>query len=97
MAQGWLRKAVCKSIALEQVREGCKYVHNTYNGQFDWFMRIDDDGFVIMENLMLFLHQRDPTKPGSCDSMKTPNDAISQKCTACITKFWTAMWEQAPD
>jgi glycoprotein-N-acetylgalactosamine 3-beta-galactosyltransferase len=45
------------------VRQGVKYVHRVHRGQFDWFMRIDDDGYVIMENLIMFLRTRDPTRP----------------------------------
>ena len=26
-----------------QVRQGVKYVHRVHRGQFDWFMRIDDE------------------------------------------------------
>ena len=45
------------------MRAGVQYVHKYHNGTFDWFMRIDDDGYVIMENLIMFLRRRDPNAP----------------------------------
>jgi len=41
------------------------YVHRMYSGQFDWFMRADDDSFIVMENLHLFLHDKEPTLKGT--------------------------------
>ena len=32
-------------------------------GKYDWFVRIDDDGFINLENLYRFLSSLDPTRP----------------------------------
>jgi hypothetical protein len=47
----------------EQVQLGVDYVRRVHSGQFDWFMRIDDDSYVIMENLIMFLLTRNTTAP----------------------------------
>ncbi len=47
----------------EQVQLGTDYVRRVHSGQFDWFMRVDDDAFVIMENLIMFLRTRNTTAP----------------------------------
>jgi hypothetical protein len=44
-----------------QVQMGIDYVRRVHSGQFDWFMRIDDDAYVIFENLIMFLRTRQPT------------------------------------
>jgi glycoprotein-N-acetylgalactosamine 3-beta-galactosyltransferase len=46
-----------------QVQQGIDYVRRVHAGQFDWFMRIDDDAYVIMENLIMFLRTRRPSAP----------------------------------
>ncbi len=52
--------------ALVQVQLGIEYVRRVHAGQFDWFMRVDDDAYVIFENLIMFLRTRDPTAPELC-------------------------------
>ena len=39
-----------------------RYVYKHYFDDFDWFMRTDDDSYVIMENLRYFLSQQDTHK-----------------------------------
>ena len=40
-----------------------RYVYEHYFNDYDWFMRVDDDGFVIMENLRYFLSGQDTKSP----------------------------------
>nr|XP_017092346.2 glycoprotein-N-acetylgalactosamine 3-beta-galactosyltransferase 1 [Drosophila bipectinata] len=46
-----------------KVRTGMSYVHEHYLNEFDWFLKADDDTYVIMENLRLFLYPYDPESP----------------------------------
>ena len=39
-----------------------RYVYKHYFDDFDWFMRTDDDSYVIMENLRYFLSMQDTNK-----------------------------------
>lgn len=36
-------------------RKSLEYIYDTYRDDYDWFYKADDDAFVIMENLKLFL------------------------------------------
>lgn len=40
-----------------------KFIHDHFIDQFDWFMRADDDVFVDVEKLEIFLRQLDPSRP----------------------------------
>ncbi len=62
------------SIALENVKEGrdylwaktreaFKYVYKHHFDEADWFMKADDDTFVIVENLRFMLKEYDPSSP----------------------------------
>ena len=39
-----------------------RYVYKHHFDDFDWFMRTDDDSYVIMENLRYFLSAQDTNK-----------------------------------
>ncbi|EDV94074.1 glycoprotein-N-acetylgalactosamine 3-beta-galactosyltransferase 1 [Drosophila grimshawi] len=46
-----------------KTREGFRHVWHTYGEQFDWFLKADDDTYVIMENLRHMLSAYDPNMP----------------------------------
>lgn len=39
------------------------YVYETYGQEYDWFLKADDDTYVIVENLRRLLQPLDPDKP----------------------------------
>ncbi|XP_071101942.1 glycoprotein-N-acetylgalactosamine 3-beta-galactosyltransferase 1-like [Haliotis cracherodii] len=43
--------------------QGFKYVYDHYYDQADWFMKCDDDTYVIVENLRYFLSTRNTSEP----------------------------------
>ena len=61
----------------QKVVQGIRFVHEQYMNEFDWLLRADDDTFMIMENLALFLSTKDATAPGRLllcrgDQKRTP-------------------------
>jgi len=46
-----------------KLKGGLKYVYEKYGKEYDWFIRNDDDAFVMMENLRYLLLSHDPQKP----------------------------------
>ncbi|KAH8298641.1 hypothetical protein KR018_005658 [Drosophila ironensis] len=43
-----------------KVRKAMEYVYKNYGEDYDWFLKADDDTYVIMENLRYFLYPYDP-------------------------------------
>ena len=46
-----------------KVREGFKYAFRNHLDDFDWFLRVDDDSYVVMENLRYALSGFSPEQP----------------------------------
>ena len=40
-----------------------RYVYKHYFKEFDWFLKTDDDAYIIMENLLYFLSSHDTNQP----------------------------------
>lgn len=46
-----------------KVRLALSIAYNTFNDEFDWVLKADDDTYVIMENLRHILAKEEPTQP----------------------------------
>ncbi|XP_030377757.1 glycoprotein-N-acetylgalactosamine 3-beta-galactosyltransferase 1-like [Scaptodrosophila lebanonensis] len=67
------------SNSWSQTRESLRHVYDNYFGEFDWFLKADDDTYVVMENLRAFLYAYTPSKPiyfGTILNWKDSNNLI---------------------
>ncbi|XP_005092719.1 glycoprotein-N-acetylgalactosamine 3-beta-galactosyltransferase 1 [Aplysia californica] len=46
-----------------KTKEGFKYVYEHHFNDADWFMKLDDDSYMIVENLRYFLRDKNPNEP----------------------------------
>ncbi|XP_002028359.2 glycoprotein-N-acetylgalactosamine 3-beta-galactosyltransferase 1 [Drosophila persimilis] len=46
-----------------KTREGFRHIWQEYGQDFDWYLKADDDTYVIMENMQYLLSAYDPTTP----------------------------------
>ncbi|XP_054744306.1 glycoprotein-N-acetylgalactosamine 3-beta-galactosyltransferase 1-like [Anastrepha obliqua] len=46
-----------------KIRQGFSYIYAQYYAQYDWFLKADDDTYVIMENLRYSLYAYQPETP----------------------------------
>ncbi|KAL5113086.1 Glycoprotein-N-acetylgalactosamine 3-beta-galactosyltransferase 1 [Taenia crassiceps] len=52
-----------RSVLWEKIRQAMIYIYRTSLNDYDFFMKTDDDTYVIVENLRFFLSNRDPNIP----------------------------------
>uniref|UniRef100_A0A7E4V6X6 N-acetylgalactosaminide beta-1,3-galactosyltransferase n=1 Tax=Panagrellus redivivus TaxID=6233 RepID=A0A7E4V6X6_PANRE len=45
----------------EKIRHILQFVHQTTYGKYDWYLRADDDAFVVVENARKLVSRMDPT------------------------------------
>uniref|UniRef100_A0A1I7YHH2 N-acetylgalactosaminide beta-1,3-galactosyltransferase n=1 Tax=Steinernema glaseri TaxID=37863 RepID=A0A1I7YHH2_9BILA len=47
----------------EKIRKVFKHAYENLHEKFDWYLRADDDAYIVMENLEKFVGQYDSSKP----------------------------------
>ena len=52
-----------RSNLSEKTSEAFRYLYKNYKNKADWFMKADDDTYVIVENLRLFLSKQNSSEP----------------------------------
>ncbi|GAB6030692.1 hypothetical protein CHUAL_007545 [Chamberlinius hualienensis] len=52
-----------RSILWGKTKTGFQYAYDNYFDQADWFVKADDDTFLVLENLRLLLLDKDPASP----------------------------------
>ena len=51
-----------------------KYIYEHYRNDYDFFIKTDTDTYLVVENLLDFLSDKDPSKPYFYGHMYTPKD-----------------------
>ncbi|TDG41651.1 hypothetical protein AWZ03_011931 [Drosophila navojoa] len=64
----WSSTRSSSSISWGRTREYLHHVYTHYHGQYDWFLMVTDETYVIMENLQHFLMDYSPELPIYFDS-----------------------------
>uniref|UniRef100_A0A0N5BVB4 N-acetylgalactosaminide beta-1,3-galactosyltransferase n=1 Tax=Strongyloides papillosus TaxID=174720 RepID=A0A0N5BVB4_STREA len=52
------------SFSFGKMKNTLRYVWKKYGNKYDWYIKADDDTYVVMENLRAFLLNEDPNKHG---------------------------------
>ncbi|KAI6179119.1 hypothetical protein M3Y98_00576200 [Aphelenchoides besseyi] len=47
----------------EKIRRVFRYVYETTNNQYDWYLRADDDSYVVMDNARQLVEEYNPKTP----------------------------------
>ena len=49
-----------------------RYIYEHYGNDYDFYIKVDSDTYLVVENLLHFLSDKDPTKPHYFGHLYTP-------------------------
>nr|KAG5708741.1 hypothetical protein BaRGS_031895 [Batillaria attramentaria] len=51
-----------RKMLSRKVKDAMEYVYDYHGSDYDWFLKADDDSYIVMENLKFLLSHYDPSQ-----------------------------------
>ena len=83
-----MSKSLILLFLLLFMQHGFRHAFHNLLNDFDWFLKADDDTYVIMENLHKLLYPHDPNEPihFGCSFQKTEEEVCYRKLRREVEK-----------